>query len=123
MAENEGFRGIIADGLESLTLVLKPTPMCDRGVRFCKADNIQVARLSWPRNLAAWLYVPAGILIILLACFAVNSLIGLSSVGFPASVACLIVLFFALIICDMIVGDRKTRALVNIIDVPVCVIS
>jgi hypothetical protein len=63
--------------------------------------------------------VPIGILCILLACFGVNSLIGLSSVGFPASVAVLIVLFFALIIIDLIVGDRKTRALVSIIDVPV----
>jgi hypothetical protein len=63
--------------------------------------------------------VPIGILLILLACFGVNSLIGLSSVGFPASVAVLIVLFFALIIIDLIIGDRRTRALVGIIDVPV----
>ena len=63
--------------------------------------------------------MPIGILFILLACFGVNSLIGLSSVGFPASVAVLIALFFALIIIDLIVGDRKTRALVGVIDVPV----
>ena len=63
--------------------------------------------------------MPIGILFILLACFGVNSLIGLSSVGFPASVAVLIVLFFALIIVDLIIGDRKARALVGIIDVPV----
>jgi hypothetical protein len=56
---------------------------------------------------------------ILLACFGVNSLIGLSSVSFPASVALLVVLFFSLMVCDWIVGDRKTRALVNVIDVPV----
>ena len=78
-----------------------------------------MARLTWHRNLIAWIYVPSGLLIILLACFGVNSLIGLSSVGFPASVACLIVLFFGLIIIDMVIGDRKTRNLVNIIDVPV----
>jgi purine-cytosine permease-like protein len=71
----------------------------------------------------AWLYVPVGILIILLACFGVNSLIGLSSVSFPASVALLVMLFFSLMICDWIVGDRKTRALVNVIDVPVCLRS
>jgi hypothetical protein len=63
--------------------------------------------------------VPIGIILILLTCFGVNSLIGLSSVGFPASVAVLIVLFFALIIIDLIIGDRKTRALVGLIDVPV----
>ena len=63
--------------------------------------------------------MPAGVLLILLACFGVNSLIGLSSVSFPASVACLIVLFLALIILDLIIGDRKTRAIVNIVNVPV----
>lgn len=88
-----------------------------------KADDIQVARLSWQRNVTAWLYVPVGILIMLLACFGVNALIGLSSVSFPASVALLVVLFFGLMICDWILGDRKTRALVNVIDVPVCSIS
>jgi len=67
----------------------------------------------------AWLYIPIGVLIILLACFGVNSLISLSSVSFPASVALLVVLFFSLMICDCIVGDRKTRALVNVIDVSV----
>jgi purine-cytosine permease-like protein len=63
--------------------------------------------------------VPTGVLVILLACFGVNSLIGLSSVSFPASVALLVVLFLALMICDSILGERKTRALVNIIDIPV----
>jgi hypothetical protein len=69
--------------------------------------------------LTAWVFIPVGVLIILLACFGVNSLIGLSSVSFPASVACLIVLFLGLIVLDMIIGERKTRAVVNIIDVPV----
>lgn len=79
-----------------------------------------MARLSWQRNLTAWLYVPVGILIILLVCFGVDSLIGLTSVSFPASVALLVALFLALILCNMIIGDRRTRALVNVIDVPVC---
>ncbi|TVY50403.1 Plastidal glycolate/glycerate translocator 1-like protein [Lachnellula cervina] len=97
MAENSAFRRFLSDGLEALKLV---------------------ARLSWQRNVTAWLYVPVGILIMLLACFGVNALIGLSSVSFPASVALLVVLFFGLMICDWILGDRKTRALVNVIDVP-----
>ncbi|KAH6668823.1 LrgB-like family-domain-containing protein [Halenospora varia] len=97
MAEDQGLGAHISDGIESLKLV---------------------ARLSWQRNLTAWLYVPIGILILLLACFGVNSLIGLSSVSFPASVACLIVLFFGLMLCDVILGHRKTNALVNVIDIP-----
>jgi hypothetical protein len=58
-------------------------------------------------------------MVILLACFGVDSLIGLSSVSFPASVAVLISLFFALIVCDYFIGDRRTRAVVSVIDVPV----
>ena len=66
--------------------------------------------------------MPVGILIILLACFGVNSLIGLSSVSFPASVALLVALFFALIACDLLMGERWTGGLVNVIDVPVRVL-
>jgi hypothetical protein len=67
--------------------------------------------------------VPVGLVLILLACFGVDSLIGLSSVSFPASVACLILLFLALIVIDLVIGDRRTRALVSIIDVPVSSVS
>jgi purine-cytosine permease-like protein len=82
-----------------------------------------VALLSWHRNLTTWLFVPFGITVILLACFGVDSLIGLSSVSFPASVALLVTLFFALILCDLVIGNRRTRAIVDVIDVPVCSIS
>jgi len=54
-----------------------------------------------------------------LACFGVNSLIGLSSVSFPASVAVLVLLFVGLSLIELILGDRKTRALVKFIDIPV----
>ena len=64
----------------------------------------------------AWLYVPFGIMIILLACFEVDSLIGLSSVSFPTSVACMIILFFALICCELLLGDRKTRRVIHVRD-------
>lgn len=69
--------------------------------------------------MTAWLFVPLGIMLILLACFGVNCLIGLSNVSFPASVACMILLFFGLIGCEILVGDRRTRAVVQIVDIPV----
>ncbi|KAK5146489.1 hypothetical protein LTR04_001038 [Oleoguttula sp. CCFEE 6159] len=78
-----------------------------------------VVRLSWQRVLSAWVYTPLGILLILLACFGVNALIGLSSVSFPAGVACMIVLFVLLIACEAVFGDRKTRKLVALLDIPV----
>ncbi|KZF21549.1 hypothetical protein L228DRAFT_283698 [Xylona heveae TC161] len=77
-----------------------------------------VAKLSWQRTLKAWLYTPIGVVLIMLACFGVNQLIGLSSVGFPASVACMIVLFFALVALDFVLGEKRTRALIKLIDIP-----
>ncbi|KAH7348725.1 LrgB-like family-domain-containing protein [Rhexocercosporidium sp. MPI-PUGE-AT-0058] len=86
------------------------------------SDGVEALKLvalrTWSRNLTAWLYVPIGIMIILLACFGIDSLIGMSSVSFPASVACLILLFLGLVLCDLVLGDRKTRAVVRIIDIP-----
>jgi hypothetical protein len=85
-----------------------------------RADGSQVTAATLRRNVTSWVYVPVGLLLMLLACFGVNSLIGLGSVSFPASVACMIVLFFALIACDSVIGDRRTRQIVNVIDIPVC---
>ncbi len=67
----------------------------------------------------AWIYVPIGVLCVLLACWAVDSLIRLSSVSFPASVALLILLFFGLILGEITLGDKRTKKIVQIIDVPV----
>ena len=63
--------------------------------------------------------MPIGILCVMLACWGVNSLIGLSSVSFPASVALLIVLFFTLIIFEILLGDRRTKKIVQFVDLPV----
>ena len=81
--------------------------------------DMQVWQLAWRRSLTAWFYVPIGVLCVLLACWGVASLIGLGSVSFPASVALLLVLFFALVLCETILGDRKTKKLVHVIDIPV----
>ncbi|KAG4442518.1 hypothetical protein IFR05_002018 [Cadophora sp. M221] len=97
MVNNERYGSFTSDGLEALRLV---------------------ALRTWSRNLTAWLYVPIGIVIILLACFGIDSLIGISLVSFPASVACLILLFLGLVFCDLVIGDRKTRAVVKVIDIP-----
>ena len=80
---------------------------------------LQVARLSWRRSLAAWVYVPTGLVLVLLVCFGVNSLISIGSISFPASVACMILLFFSLIGSELALGDKKTRSIVRLIDIPV----
>ncbi|KAL2064074.1 hypothetical protein VTL71DRAFT_4568 [Oculimacula yallundae] len=97
MASNSDFRSFTCDFIEALKLVTV---------------------LTYNRTLTSWLYIPIGILLILLSCFGIDSLIGMSSVSFPASVACLILLFLGLIVCDFILGDRKTREVVKIVDIP-----
>jgi len=67
----------------------------------------------------AWFYVPLGVTFILAICFGIHSLISLSSVSFPASVAAMIALFFLLILSQVTLGDRKTKRIVALVDIPV----
>lgn len=55
----------------------------------------------------------------LLVCFGVDALFRLASVSFPASVACLILLFITLLLSEWLLGQHKTRRVVGIIEVPV----
>lgn len=66
-----------------------------------------------------WLYVPLGITITLAACFGVDTIFRKVNVAFPASVACLVLLFFALIACEWLLGGHQTKKLVNAIDISV----
>lgn len=56
---------------------------------------------------------------VLIACWGVDCLIGLSHVSFPASVALLVLLFILLIFFEFALGEKKTRTIVRIIDIPV----
>ncbi|KAI1484549.1 LrgB-like family-domain-containing protein [Biscogniauxia mediterranea] len=73
---------------------------------------------SWPQLVRAWLYVPAGIVLMLLACFGVDRLLQLGSVSFPASVACLVALFLTLLLSERVLGEHRTRRIVAVIEVP-----
>ena len=55
----------------------------------------------------------------LLSCFAVNRLFNLGSVPFPSSVACLIILFAALLLSEQLLGEHRTKRIVAIIEIPV----
>lgn len=67
----------------------------------------------------SWLYIPAGILVMLGACFGVECLLKLGSVSFPSSVAGLIILFLALLLSEQVLGEHRTRRFVAWIDIPV----
>lgn len=80
---------------------------------------VQVARTSGHKTAQSWLVVPTGTVAILVACFGVDKLLKIGNVSFPASVACLIVLFLALLLSELVLGEHRTRRLVSYVDVPV----
>ncbi|KAI0156081.1 LrgB-like family-domain-containing protein [Pestalotiopsis sp. NC0098] len=54
----------------------------------------------------------------LAACFGVDKLLAIGNVSFPASVACLIVLFFGLLLSEQVLGEHRTRRFVGYVDIP-----
>ncbi|KAK8012659.1 LrgB-like family-domain-containing protein [Apiospora marii] len=76
------------------------------------------AEASWQSSVRAWLSVPTGILAMLAACYGVDRLFQIGNVAFPASVACLVVLFLALLLSEQVLGEHRTRRLVAYIEVP-----
>lgn len=67
----------------------------------------------------SWVLVPSGILVILVACFGVDTFFKHFGVSFPASVACMLLLFAGLWTCELVAGSHRTRDIVAAIDVPV----
>lgn len=49
---------------------------------------------------------------------ALDALIGLGTVSFPASVACLLILFFALILAEFMLNHSQMEQMLKVVDVP-----
>ncbi|KAI0886658.1 LrgB-like family-domain-containing protein [Annulohypoxylon maeteangense] len=85
-------------------------------------DLLSAVQISFRHSrhniIQAWLYVPFGIILMLLACFGVNKLFGLGSVAFPSSVACLVILFLALLLSEQVLGEHRTKRIVGVIEIP-----
>jgi hypothetical protein len=58
-------------------------------------------------------------MVALVVCFGIDSLFKKLNVSFPASVACLVLLFLGLIAIEAMLGNHRTRKLIAVIDVPV----
>lgn len=58
-------------------------------------------------------------MVMLAFCFAVHVGLRAAGVSFPSSVACLVLLFAVLLLSEMVLGARKTKLVVDLIDVPV----
>ncbi|KAI0390493.1 LrgB-like family-domain-containing protein [Xylariaceae sp. FL0594] len=80
------------------------------------SDSIQ--KLDREKLLKNWLYIPCGIVCILATCFGVNKLLQLGGVVFPASVACLVVLFLGLLVLERVIGEYLTRRFVALLEIP-----
>ncbi|XDG05246.1 hypothetical protein ABKA04_004861 [Annulohypoxylon sp. FPYF3050] len=85
-------------------------------------DLLSAVQISFRHSkhniIQAWLYVPFGVILMLLACFGVKKLFGLGSVTFPSSVACLIILFLALLLSEQVLGEHRTKRIVSVIEIP-----
>ena len=79
----------------------------------------KVAIPAYKRSIVAWIYVPIGLFAVLAFCFGVDRIIDLAGVSFPASVACMILLFLGLILSEFVLGNKLTKKAVDLIDIPV----
>ncbi|CCH46924.1 Holin-like protein cidB [Wickerhamomyces ciferrii] len=75
-------------------------------------------KLSQKHILDSYLKVPFGILVILGILYGVNEVIILTTINFPSSVACMLLLYIFLISSQKILGDRKTKKIVKFIEIP-----
>ncbi|KAA8904415.1 LrgB-like family-domain-containing protein [Sphaerosporella brunnea] len=73
---------------------------------------------SWPRLVRAWIYVPFGTVLIMLVLWGIDSVIRLTGVSFPASVAAMLLLFFGLILLELLLGEKRTKGVVKVVEVP-----
>lgn len=71
---------------------------------------------SWgPDLLTTWVLTPLGCVMLLYCVLGVEALIGLGTVAFPASVACLLILFLALLAGQALLPERCMRTVVKIL--------
>lgn len=71
---------------------------------------------AWQKDIVrTWILVPLGVVIILYFIVGVDSLIGLGAVSFPASVACLLFLFFALLAGDALLPEQYMSLILKIL--------
>ncbi|OJD31269.1 uncharacterized protein BKCO1_5000033 [Diplodia corticola] len=74
---------------------------------------------SWKGFVRSWIFVPFGLVVMLYFVLALDTLIGLGTVSFPASVACLLILFFGLLLADLVLSKKNMETLLKVIDVPI----
>ena len=77
-----------------------------------------IASLWWDALIRPWILVPLSIVFMLYCIVGMDSLIRLGTVDFPASVACLLILFFLLIVSDWLLPSKHMKTLLSMLKVP-----
>lgn len=72
----------------------------------------------WDTLIRPWILVPISIVFMLYCIVGMDSLIGLGTVDFPASVACLLILFFLLVVCDWLLPPTRMGNLLSVLKIP-----
>lgn len=72
----------------------------------------------WDTLIQPWIFVPLSIVFMLYCIVGMDSLIGLGTVDFPASVACLLILFALLLVCDWLLPAKHMGTLLSLLKVP-----
>jgi hypothetical protein len=97
-----------------------PSSACHYARAGLISSAVQTLKKSWPRLLRVWIYVPLGTVLIMLLLWGIDSIIRLTGVSFPASVAAMLLLFLGLIALEAALGERKAKGVVKVVEVPVC---
>jgi putative effector of murein hydrolase len=71
-----------------------------------------------PHIIHSYVNPTIGVLIALCALYGVNVAILLTKVAIPASVICMLILFFGLLLLEVAIGTRKVSSLLKIINIP-----
>ncbi|CEP20706.1 hypothetical protein BN1211_0636 [Cyberlindnera jadinii] len=78
-------------------------------------DGIKLSKHHIVHN---YLKVPAGIVVVLAILYGVNEIIILTTINFPASVTCMLVLYLALIVSTMTLGKNRTNWIIGLVKIP-----
>ncbi|KAK9464716.1 LrgB-like family-domain-containing protein [Lipomyces arxii] len=85
-------------------------------------DGVNAISLTLYRNayrlFRSYILVPIGVIFTLCCLYGVHRIILLTTVNFPASVVCMLLLFGCMLLIDATLGPRRTAIFAKVIDVP-----
>lgn len=110
------------DIFKTISLFFNPSPFCVTSLQSDIQPEMYAEMITsspfWNTIIRPWILVPLGLIIMLYCIVGMDSLIGLGTVDFPASVACLLILFFLLVVSDCLLPQRHMKTLLSVLKVP-----